>query len=326
LAEVFPHRAPGSAERKLLLELLQTLESRGTVRLPASKGKRWDRSMAPAVPSSIDLVLEPFARPTTDWRGFPWHPRLDWVAGCRGLSAQQLEFLHRVHVGLVHGDFAEPAPLKYRSLQLTGEEKRLGTWMSTSLFASGRLSLELLGCMPDALPIAWEAVGPASRMLIFENAGPFAVARRVLAAMSGPPFDLVGYGGGRAIVAGIGHLLTIEPRPSSILYVGDLDQAGLDIAAAASTRASDLGLPPVEPATVVHRAMLAGSEAFGCPTGWPDAAATKTTPEERRRLVQFLSEELREPVERMLLEGRRIPEEVVGPVELRSALNSRSPR
>ena len=83
------------------------------------------------------------------------------------------------------------------------------------------------------------------------------------------------------------------------------------------------GLPPIEPATVVHRAMLAGAEAFGCPTGWADAAATKTTLEERRRLVQFLSEELREPVERMLLEGRRIPEEVVGPVELRIALDSR---
>jgi len=116
--------------------------------------------------------------------------------------------------------------MKYRSLQLTGDEKRLATWMGTSLFGPGRLTLPLLGCLPDVLPLAWEAVGDGGRMVIFENAGPFVVARGVLAGMSDRPFDLVGYGAGGSIVASLGHLLTIEPRPTSIAYVGDLDRAG----------------------------------------------------------------------------------------------------
>lgn len=325
LAEVFPHRTHGPAERRLLLQALRTLEARGRLRLPTVKGKRWDRSIDPAVPTSVDLVREEAVESSFVWRTFPWHPSLHWVAQCRSLSAQQIAFLRRVHQGFVDGLFRESAPLKYRSLQLTGHEKLLASLATTSLFAESRLTLDMLACLPDALPIAWEAVGSGGRMVIFENAGPFAVARRVLSEMrERRPYDLCAYGGGRAVVAAIGHLKTIEQVVESICYVGDLDHAGLDIAWSVRRSAAQLGLPPVLPATELHRQMLTAAAAFGHPEGW---RALETFSEgDRSRALSFLDSAVRADAEAVLRGERRIPEEILGPDELRIAWRSTNGR
>ncbi len=317
LAQVFPHRTVGPAERRLLVDALKQLEARGTVRLPPSHGKRWDRAMNPAIPTSIDLIRESDAPSSFPWKAFPWHPHLEWVADCRTLSAQQAAFLRNVHEGLVHGTFREAAPFKYRSLQLTGDEKMLASLMSTSLFGEGRLTLELLACLPDALPLAWEPVGDGGRLIIFENAGPFAVARRVLQALPSRPYDLVAYGGGRSVLAGVAHLKTIDRAVETIHYVGDFDEAGLEIALQLRSCAAKLGLPPVNPATELHRQMLLAASALRHPDGWTnDVRSSKVVP---AHALQAVAPDLRPSVERVLAAGRRIPEEVLGPGELRAA-------
>lgn len=318
LAKVFPHRTPGPAERRLLLEALRSIEARGSIRLPPQRGKRWDRSMDPAVPISVDIVRDPGTPSAFPWRAFPWHPNLAWVIQCRGLSAQQIAFLRRVHEGFVNGMFREPAPLKYRSLQLTGHEKMLASLAATSLFGPSRLTFELLACLPDALPLAWESVGDGDRLVIFENAGPFAVARRVLVEMSSRPYDLIAYGGGRSVLAALGHIKTIPRGVESIHYVGDLDHAGLDIAWEARRCAKELGLSAVLPAVELHRQMLVAAESFGHPQGWL-AQERFGDDDDRTRILDVLAPELRERVESVLKAGRRIPEEVLGPNELRRA-------
>lgn len=317
LAQVFPHRTPGPAERRLLLDALKSIEARGSIRLPPERGKRWDRSMDPAVPTSVDIVRDQAAPSRFSWRTFPWHPNLHWVVQCRSLSLHQVEFLRRVHDGLVNGTFREPVPLKYRSLQLTGDEKMLASLATTSLFGPSRLTLELLACLPDALPLAWEAVGDGGRMVIIENAGPFAVARRVLAEMKARPYDLIAYGGGRSVLAALGHIKTIERSVESIHYVGDLDHAGLDIASGVRRCAKDLGLPAVLPASELHRQMLSAAESFGHPQGWP--AQEHFADADPTRILDVLSPDLRGRVNAILKAGRRVPEEVLGPDELRSA-------
>jgi hypothetical protein len=113
LAQVFPHRSPGPAERSLLLSALKMMEQRGVLRLPSSGGRRWDRAVEPAVPTSVDLVRDEKGASPFPWRTFPWHPQLKWICECRSLSEQQVAFLRRVHEGLVHGAFSEPAePVK----------------------------------------------------------------------------------------------------------------------------------------------------------------------------------------------------------------------
>jgi hypothetical protein len=273
--------------------------------------------MDPAVPTSVDVVRVRSTLPSISWRAFPWHPQLHWVVQCRSLSSQQVEFLRRVHEGLVNGTFRESAPLKYRSLQLTGDEKMLASLATTSLFGPSRLTLELLACLPDALPLAWEAVGERDRMVIFENAGPFAVARRVLRELGTRPYDLIAYGGGRSVLAALGHIKTIERRVGSIHYVGDLDHAGLDIAWSARHCCQELGLPTLQPASELHMRMLSAAEAFGHPVGWP--AQESFTQASRERILEVLAPEARERVGAILSSGRRIPEEVLGPDELRGA-------
>lgn len=317
LAKVFPHRAHGPSERRLLLDALRSLEARGIIRLPSERGRRWDRSMDPAVPISVDIVRDQPAGPSFSWRVFPWHPNLHWVLQCRNLSTQQIEFLRRVHDGFVNDMFREPAPLKYRSLQLTGDEKLLAALATTSLFGPARLSLDLLACLPDALPLAWEAVGDGGRIVIFENAGPFAVARRVLVEMQSRPYDLIAYGGGRSVLAALGHLKTIERRVESIHYVGDLDHAGLDISWCAQRCAKDLGLPAVAPASELHRQMLLAAESFGHPQGWP--APGRIADIDRSKILEVLSPEIRDRIDAVLRAGHRIPEEVLGPDEFRRA-------
>lgn len=315
LAQVFPHRTSGPAERHLLLNALTAIQARGTIRLPPEAGKRWDRAMEPAVPTSVDVVRDRVISPPFSWRSFPWHQRLDWVPQCRGLSTPQIEFLRRVHEGLVNGTFREPAPFKYRSLQLTGDEKMLASFLTTSLFAASRLTLEMLACLPDAIPLPWESVGEGGRMVIFENAGPFAVARRVLAELTKRPYDLIAYGGGRSILASIAHITTIERHIESIHYVGDLDDVGLDIAWNARQGAARLRLPMLLPATEVHRQMLATARAFGYADGWPTRSRLPQL--DRCRNLDVVDADVRVDVERILRVGRRIPEEVLGPVELR---------
>ena len=323
LARVFPHRTPGPAERRLLLDALRSIEARGSIRLPPEHGKRWDRSLDPAVPTSVDVVRDHSTPARFPWRTFPWHPNLHWVVQCRNLSTQQVEFLRRVHDGFVNGIFSEPAPLKYRSLQLAGDEKMLASLATTSLFGPSRLTLDLLGCLPDALPLAWEAVGDGGRMVIFENSGPFAVARRVLGDMKARPYDLIAYGGGRSVLAALGHIKTIQRSVESIHYVGDLDHAGLDIAWGARRSAKELGLPAVVPASELHRQMLSAAEAFGHPQGWP--GQERYTDADRRRILGFLSQEVRDRAEAVLRAGCRIPEEVLGPDELRAAWSQFGP-
>lgn len=317
LARVFPHRTPGPAERRLLLDALRSIEARGRIRVPPERGKRWDRSMDPPVPTSVDVVRKQTSASGFAWQTFPWHPDLQWVVQCRNLSARQVEFLRRVHEGFVNGAFREPAPLKYRSLQLTGDEKLLASLASTSLFGPGRLSLELLACLPDALPLAWEAVGDGGRMVIFENAAPFAVARRVLASMKSRPYDLIAYGGGRSVLAALGHIKTIGRRVESIHYVGDLDDDGLDIAWGARRCAKDQGLPPVMPASELHQQMMLAAESFGHPQGWP--ARRRFAEADRAKALDMLAPDVRSQVEVILKAGHRIPEEVLGPEEFRKA-------
>jgi uncharacterized protein DUF2399 len=317
LARVSPHRSSGPAERRLLLLALRSLEARGDIRLPASGGRRWDRVLDPAVPTSVDVIRgERATQPSIAWRTFPWHQNLHWVPRCRSLSGQQLDFLHHVHDGFVQGLFRELAPLKYRSLQLTGDEKLLALLAKTSLFDESRLTLEMLACLPDALPIAWESLGEGGRMVIFENAGPYAVAKRILGQLAARPYDLIAYGGGRSVIAAIDYIKTIEQPVQSIHYVGDLDAAGLEIAWCLRDCAHLRGIP-FTPASALHRQMLAGAERFGYPEGWPSAGRPFNP--SNGQILDVLTPALRIRAEKILRAHRRIPEEILGPDEMREA-------
>jgi hypothetical protein len=103
-------------------------------------------------------------------------------------------------------------------------------------------------------------------------------------------------------------------------YVGDLDRAGLRIARAAAASAARAGLPPLEPAPGIHAAMLHAAAAMGHADGWPvgsDEPKASIT-ERDTHVLGWLPPDVRGPVAAILGAGHRIPEEVLGPRELRN--------
>lgn len=312
--DAFPGRPSGPEGRRWLLTALQHAQARGVVAFPSNRGNRWDRAVRPHLPRSVDKVLEDPPVLDASWRRDPWHPTLAWVADLPSVSTGTLKFLRRVQAGLVRGEFATPAPLKYRSLALTGDEKRLGKLITTKLFGDGRLSLELLGCLPDSIPLAWAPVGPSTRAIVFENAEPFTIAHRLLRSRADAPYGVVAYGGGNAIAKSIAWLTTIGRRVDAVHYVGDLDRPGLDFAKAAARAAEAAGLPALIAAPGVHAAMLTAAARFGFPSGWPYGEAGGPTDDSER--LAFLPTDIQPEAAKVLEGGRRIPEEVLGPAEL----------
>lgn len=314
----------GPERRAWLLAALQALADGGVLRLPSRHGRRWDTALVPHVPTSVDLVYAPEPSRDDSWRREPWHPRLSWVPHLPRIAADQLTFLRRVQQGLIQGWFREPAPVRYRSLQLTGDEKRLDALLRSTFFGEGRLDLQLLGATWYAPPLAWERVGSGPAVLILENADAFGVAHRVLAALPDPPYGVVAFGGGTVFQQSVQYLAQIGRPVGRIDYVGDLDRPGLDIARMSSAGAVHVSLPAVTPAPGVHRAMLDAAASLGSPTGWPYDSTRMSDADEAR--VAWLPSSVRSDARNVLSAGRRIPEEVLGPAEMRGWLESLADR
>jgi hypothetical protein len=230
------------------------------------------------------------------WRGVPQLALL---------SKEQEAFLTKVQRALVEGLLAQRAPFKYRSLQLTGHEKRLAALIGTQLFGEGRLNLELLNCDGLGLPLTFERVNSTPQMVVFENAGSFMVARRVLKSLAKPPYGIVAYGGGAQVLRATAYLSECG-NIKTVRYVGDLDAKGIEIGAAFAARVNEIGCYVVKPATEVHLAMLAAAAELAHPDGWPSSGKRVATDADR-----WLSPESLLPISRVISQGGRIPEEVL---------------
>ena len=182
---------------------------------------------------------------------------LQWVAQLPALSQEYEVLLKRVQQALREGILQRQAPLKYRSLQLTGDEKRLGDLLHTAIFRPGRLSLELLGCMPDIPPLVLETIGEGRAALVFENAALFRIVSQLLKQCPHTPYGLLGYGAGAVFERSVLHFQWVEHPVTRIEYLGDVDRPGLRITRGAALQAQLANLPPVVPAQRLHRAMLA---------------------------------------------------------------------
>lgn len=299
---------PSGPERRLwLLAALEELAARGAIQLPVRHGKQWDRTSEIVLPTAVSLastVADGSAR--IRWRQFPWHPQLQWVFQLRTLVADQISFLMRVNEGLVEGWFAQPECFKYRSLQLTGDEKRLETLRKGTLFGPGRLTLEMLGCQPEALPLAMEHLSSEPTMLIFENAAPFMLARTLASGTVHPRVGRLAYGAGKQVLKAVDCFSMIQPAITEILYVGDLDGEGIQIASAVNRASKEV---PVRPATQFHLAMFEAAASLGAPNGWP--AKDKEPAICSEAAFDFLENEVRGRAVQLVTSGRRIPEEVV---------------
>ena len=189
--------------------------------------------------------------------GVVWEPELAFVGEERiGAAAEDLLALNRF---LAEGGRNRPeVPIKERSLQIFGDEKRLDALVATALFRPGRLSLATLRSRLVPEPLGWHrGARPDGPVIVLENAATWDSYRRW--NERSPQFAAVIYGRGLSFVDAVGGVPDIFREVGGVRpieYFGDLDPAGLEIPWRASRRAEAGGLPVVRPHGWSYRRLL----------------------------------------------------------------------
>jgi hypothetical protein len=194
-------------------------------------------------------------------------------------------------------------PIKERSLQIFGDEKRLDLLLPSSLFRADRLTLEVLKCEIIGEPFGWKrGVIDTGKILIIENAATWHSYSRWNAQAQ--QYSAVVYGRGNCFAESVQHLAHIlsefSPR-QRIFYFGDLDPQGLRIPIQASLKAIHIGLPPVEPDLLSYKHLIATGKPVLFETLEPASADE----------FDWL-QELAGPVRKILESGKRIAQEHIG--------------
>jgi hypothetical protein len=234
-----------------------------------------------------------------------WEPEMSFIATLRtGVAKDDLLRLNDFFAG---GGRERPfVPVKERSLQVFGDEKRLDALRSTTFFQRGPLTLALLRCFVVAEPLGWQR-GPVTNapLLVIENAATWATYCRWNRERA--LFSAVVYGCGNRIADSVSRLADIfaeigGSRP--VFYFGDIDPQGLRIPQLASAYAKSEGLklPSVEPHLWSYRQLL--SLGGGKETAWDGEPASRAD-------CDWLGE-LADPAWAILSSGKRLAQEHVG--------------
>jgi hypothetical protein len=298
---VHPELAATPGARGKLRELLDRLQLEDRLELPRGR-EHWEVSALPALPRWARLPREGLTTEKPDLRGIPWAPELRFLASARIYVV--LADLMKLQGFLAGGGRAKPlVPIKERSLEIFGDEKRLDQLLrGSTLFGEGRLTLDILRCFAVPEPLPW-APGPKREgpVLVIENLATWhSYCRWNLEQQS---FGTVVYGCGNRFVDGVLSLREILASlggERSVLYFGDLDPQGLLIPQVASARAHAAGLPAVSPHLWSYQHLLA----LGRGQPWEGEPPSST-------LCDWL-ETCAEPARQLFASGQRLAQERIG--------------
>jgi len=285
----------------LLLERLRGLEEVGAIALPASGS--WEKFGNPPLPNWIQVTRESPLATLVDYAAVPWVPELGFWPELKPLALEAAlainDFLLRRRNTLTM------VPIKERSLEIFGDEKRLDALRAgggNSLFG-GRLHLSVLGAfvVPSPLPyrIA-DAVGQP--VLVVENHNSFwsfgewnQQARRYAAVVYGSGLAFQGTANALEQVLG-------EVGGVGALYLGDLDPTGVRIPLEFNRMRGE-GRTHVAPALELYAWLLAHGRRRPL-EGWDGG--------EKSSAADWLGVELGGDVLQLWREGCWIPQESLG--------------
>jgi len=285
-----------------------------TIRRGEEQG-RWSATRTATVRRGLATLPKALTLPSdtraTSRRLRPVAPLRDelagWAANLR-LSPPQRQLLVAVNEWLrrTDGGNVPVVAAAERAYELIGDEKAFDSWPPRGgaiLWGPGRLTFELLRCTHTPTPLTWEpatsTVRVAGPMICVENHATFRTLLRVLRTSSSPRWVAVAWVQGRN-TAPLQSLADLPLRITRLDYLGDLDPAGLAIAAAACSAAKHAGVP----AGLADRlwALLIDQ---------PTRAGRKVDEIDALRLVRWLPEQLREHASALLVAGRAIPQEAL---------------
>lgn len=283
-----------------LLEELRQLAGAGHIMLPAAAS--WERAGSPPLPTFVQLVREEAPRLPGDFSDVAWVPELGFWYQLKPAQVPAAKCINDFL--LQRRGSLRPVPVKERSLQIFGDEKRLDAMRGggTTLF-SGKLALSTLGAFVVPLPLPYRQADAAGRpVLVVENHNSFwsfgewnHAAKQYAAVVfgSGEAFRSTG--------AALGQVLH-EVEGTGALYLGDLDVKGVRIPTEfnAAPRGDS---PAVRPASELYAWVLQHGtrrEKLECKNGTLAQAQA------------WLGSELGAEVHQMWQQGLWIPQEALG--------------
>lgn len=304
--KLYPKLSISTEARGRLAELLDNLAQQGNLRLP--KGKQgWDHTAKPPLPLWVEIARERIIDATPSMDHVPWPPELAFAAKLK--SKVHLKVLLQIRDWLAGGGRkAVKVPLKERSAEILGDEKRLDQLLKTDLFAQGALTVETLRCYPVYPNLIWEAAGVnTSAILIVENSNTYhsfckwnAKSKQYAACVYGNGFMI------HHLCVELGKVIHNTNPEAELHYFGDLDAAGIRIPTELSRLTVEQGLPVVIPAEKWYEALLDQFKRAQpklrkvSPGAWTDKALNWFSPDLHLRIANVFQQ------------GFRVPQELVG--------------
>lgn len=214
------------ARNQFLLDALRTLENEGAICLPA-KGS-WEKSGSPSLPNWIALNGEPERQDGPEYSQVPWVPELGFWTDLR--SDRLVDAMAINDFLLKRRGLFIRVPIKERSLEIFGDEKKLDALEKDGALFSGRLNLETIGAFRISAPLPYRlAKAPGQPILVLENHNSYwsfgewnQTVKRYAAVV---------YGGGNHFSGASEAMVQVlsEVPSDGIEYLGDLDPKGMRI-------------------------------------------------------------------------------------------------
>lgn len=256
-AAAAPRLVGSAVQAEGLSAVLTELAGDGVITLPVGA---WDTSTVPALPQWVAVPEARRARRDRAWTRFPWRAEMGWAASLTDLSDDRFRDLVAINDWLVRteGMGVPIVPVRYRSVELFGDEKHIDAMERTRLFGASRLSYKLLRCRRIPAPLPAAIVGAGPDVLVVENSDTYWVAVEAMLAARGHPVGVVAWGSGRTFPSQVATL-TIDvagrgPSNGAIWYWGDFDPAGVTTAMEAAEAGDARGLS-IRPAIGLWSAM-----------------------------------------------------------------------
>jgi len=294
LAQKVPRLANDPERWEQFVALLESAEKQQLLCLPARAGDGWINTVVPARPKWVNLPTVKTQREVFDHRGHPWNPRIAFVAETAYLPPTLRDVALSLQGFFSKGGEDRPfVPIKERSFDIFGDEKRLEELLNSSLlFGDGRLNLDLLRCyIVSPTPVAERFVS-GKGIFVAENEATFDSFCRI--ARNRDTWRLVVYGRGNEIQKCTAYLRRqMEHCDGPIDYFGDVDRQGFAI----PMYLLNAGIP-VRPFLIGYEALLGSKVAGNTKEGeWLPAPLDRIAAD-------------------LFAAGRRIPQEAFGWEEL----------
>lgn len=178
----------------------------------------------------VDLPKKKEEPKLIDYRKYRWHSKLNWVPDLKQMSQSNLDTLLKLDHFFVHHliDIKNQLPIKERSLQIFGDEKKLDKIIKNKWFEEN-FSLDDLGCFKIKELFASRTFCNCvnNSVLIIENQATFFSMCKVNEIISTPLYKHIVYGGGLQILKSYWWLFELDSNIELIEYFGDIDPTGI---------------------------------------------------------------------------------------------------